>query len=221
MASMNGKERIAAALARRQPDTVPIWELAFNEPSIIGIARHFMDEKSCPNSDSPRHDRRGEAQNPPGHGRLRPGARPRRRHRHVPAAPTTAGPGPHARRLWRHRPPLPLGEPHPVKGPINQPTTCAAIGCASPPMVISSCSTCSRPSCPAARWPSISRARSAWPGDCADPWKAAHGLHPRPRSGPRLLRLTTDYVLAAVDRAFDQGADWLLLDGDLAFNAGP
>lgn len=45
---MTGKERIITALELGQPDTVPIWELAFNEKSIIKIARHFMDEKQLP-----------------------------------------------------------------------------------------------------------------------------------------------------------------------------
>ena len=39
---MNGKERIMTALEVGQPDLVPIWEMAYNEPSIIGIARHFV-----------------------------------------------------------------------------------------------------------------------------------------------------------------------------------
>ncbi|RJP19173.1 MAG: hypothetical protein C4520_13370 [Candidatus Abyssobacteria bacterium SURF_5] len=41
---MTGRERILTALARRQPDRVPVFELAYNEPSIIGIARHFTDK---------------------------------------------------------------------------------------------------------------------------------------------------------------------------------
>lgn len=45
---MTGKERILTALNRGCPDTVPVWELAFNEKSIVGIARHFMDESKLP-----------------------------------------------------------------------------------------------------------------------------------------------------------------------------
>ncbi|GAB4339024.1 MAG: uroporphyrinogen decarboxylase family protein [Candidatus Abyssubacteria bacterium] len=41
---MTGRERILAALSLEQPDRVPLFELAYNEPSIIGIARHFTDE---------------------------------------------------------------------------------------------------------------------------------------------------------------------------------
>jgi uroporphyrinogen decarboxylase len=40
---MTGKERILAALNLEQPDRVPLFELAYNESSIIGIARHFTD----------------------------------------------------------------------------------------------------------------------------------------------------------------------------------
>jgi uroporphyrinogen decarboxylase len=40
---MNGAERLQVALRRGIPDRVPHMELAYNEPSIIGIARHFTD----------------------------------------------------------------------------------------------------------------------------------------------------------------------------------
>jgi uroporphyrinogen decarboxylase len=45
---MNGKERILTALEVGQPDVVPIWEMAYNEPSIIGIAKNFTDEANLP-----------------------------------------------------------------------------------------------------------------------------------------------------------------------------
>ncbi len=45
---MNGKERIKTALEIKQPDVVPIWEMAYNEPSIIGIARNFVEEDRLP-----------------------------------------------------------------------------------------------------------------------------------------------------------------------------
>jgi len=45
---MNGKERIVCALSLGCPDTVPVWELAFNEESIIKLARRFMDERELP-----------------------------------------------------------------------------------------------------------------------------------------------------------------------------
>ena len=38
------------ALEVGQPDLVPIWEMAYNEPSIIGIARHFVDADQLPES---------------------------------------------------------------------------------------------------------------------------------------------------------------------------
>jgi len=44
MAKMNGKERMLMALSCGQPDRVPVWELAFNEESIIKIARLFTDD---------------------------------------------------------------------------------------------------------------------------------------------------------------------------------
>jgi len=41
---MNGKERFLTALCGGQPDRVPVWELAFNEESIIKIGRLFSDD---------------------------------------------------------------------------------------------------------------------------------------------------------------------------------
>ena len=45
---MNGKDRILTALDLGQPDVVPLFELGYNEPSIIGVARHFMDADELP-----------------------------------------------------------------------------------------------------------------------------------------------------------------------------
>ncbi|MBU2648096.1 hypothetical protein KKI24_25540 [bacterium] len=41
---MNGKDRMLTALSLGIPDRVPHWELAYNESSIINIARHFTDD---------------------------------------------------------------------------------------------------------------------------------------------------------------------------------
>ncbi|MEN8245584.1 MAG: uroporphyrinogen decarboxylase family protein [Thermodesulfobacteriota bacterium] len=41
---MNGRERMLTALNRGIPDRVPHWELAYNESSIINIARHFTKD---------------------------------------------------------------------------------------------------------------------------------------------------------------------------------
>ncbi len=41
---MNGLERANTALAVKVPDRVPHFELAYNESSIIGIAKHFTDD---------------------------------------------------------------------------------------------------------------------------------------------------------------------------------
>lgn len=41
---MEPRERMLAALNLEQPDRVPVWELAFNEESIIGIASHFTSD---------------------------------------------------------------------------------------------------------------------------------------------------------------------------------
>jgi uroporphyrinogen decarboxylase len=41
---MNRKERMLTALSLGQPDRVPVWELAFNEESIINVGRLFTDD---------------------------------------------------------------------------------------------------------------------------------------------------------------------------------
>ena len=41
---MEPRERMLAALELKQPDRVPVWELAFNEESIINIARNFTSD---------------------------------------------------------------------------------------------------------------------------------------------------------------------------------
>src|SRR4030042_1056450 len=45
---MTGKERVLTALNLKEPDRVPVWEMAYNEPSIVGIARHFVDPANLP-----------------------------------------------------------------------------------------------------------------------------------------------------------------------------
>ena len=45
---MTGKGRILKALSLEQPDRVPLFELAYNESSIIGIAQHFTDRLPPP-----------------------------------------------------------------------------------------------------------------------------------------------------------------------------
>jgi len=49
---MKGKERIFTALSRGQPDVVPVWELAFNEESVIKLARHLLPPRELP---EPKH----------------------------------------------------------------------------------------------------------------------------------------------------------------------
>jgi len=41
---MNGVERMNTALSLGVPDRVPHWELAYNESSIVNIARQFTDD---------------------------------------------------------------------------------------------------------------------------------------------------------------------------------
>ena len=42
--NMTGRERMLAALSLGQPDRVPVWELAFNEESIINVGKQLTDD---------------------------------------------------------------------------------------------------------------------------------------------------------------------------------
>jgi len=41
---MNGTERMLKAFSLQEPDRVPVWEMAFNEESIIKLGRFFTDD---------------------------------------------------------------------------------------------------------------------------------------------------------------------------------
>ncbi|WP_287155857.1 uroporphyrinogen decarboxylase family protein [Candidatus Solincola tengchongensis] len=41
---MTGRERMLTALRREEPDRVPVWEMAFNEESIIRLGAFFTDD---------------------------------------------------------------------------------------------------------------------------------------------------------------------------------
>ena len=45
---MNGRQRILTALSREIPDRVPHFELAYNEESVLKIARHFTEDLPKP-----------------------------------------------------------------------------------------------------------------------------------------------------------------------------
>jgi uroporphyrinogen decarboxylase len=50
---MTGRERILKALALGQPDRVPIFELGFNESSIVKLGRLLLEDTSLPERDFP------------------------------------------------------------------------------------------------------------------------------------------------------------------------
>lgn len=47
---MTGKERIEKAFRHEEPDTVPVWEMAFNEKSILALGARFSDNLPAPKS---------------------------------------------------------------------------------------------------------------------------------------------------------------------------
>ncbi len=51
--AMTGRERILKALALGQPDQVPIFELGFNESSIVKLGKLLLEDTSLPEGDFP------------------------------------------------------------------------------------------------------------------------------------------------------------------------
>src|SRR3990172_11519731 len=51
--SMMGRDRILKALALEQPDRVPIFELGFNESSIVKLGRFLFGDVVAPDRDFP------------------------------------------------------------------------------------------------------------------------------------------------------------------------
>jgi len=220
---MNGKERINAALERRQPDLVPIWEMAYNEPSIIGIARHFMDEKDLPQP------------------KLVMDMTPEERFRllgglmtfvekldldgvtAVSLAPRERVDQDHMRDaigVVYHL--SQVGEPYPVDGPIKEPADLKGFKM-RPPEDLDFLML------------SVLRERFSgravayhMPGTFKLSWTLRGSMERllmdyilEPEMAHALARLVTDHCFEMIDLACKKGADFIALEGDLAHNPGP
>jgi len=220
---MNGRERIKSALAREVPDMVPVWEMAFNEASIIGIARHFMDESRLPRpkllldmTDQERFQ-------------LIAGLSTLVKSLDLDGM-TASSLAPRVRLDAEHmRDALGVvyhlsgfGEPYPVDGPIKDSQALAGFR-----MRESADADFLMLDLFRAAFPDKAVAYHM-PGTFKLSWTLRGSMEALltdylldPALAHKLARLTTDHCLAVIDKSLAKGADFIILEGDLAYNPGP
>ncbi|MFH1539981.1 MAG: uroporphyrinogen decarboxylase family protein [bacterium] len=220
---MTGRERILMAIDRGQPDVVPIWELAFNEASIVGLAKHFMDESKLPevkffgDMDGTELLQLVEAFFAVARELDLDGASA------VSTAPTERVDDKHIRDekgVVHHL--SELGMPYPVDGPIKEPGDLKGY---------------KLPAVNDADFFLIDLARSRFPEKAVSfmmqgPFAISWGLRgsieklmmdyiENPGLVHDLSRMTTDYCLECVEKIAAKGADFIVIECDVAFKNGP
>ncbi len=220
---MNGKERIMTALQRGVPDLVPIWEMAYNEPSIIGIAKHFIAEAELPKP------KLIMDMTPEEKFRLIGGLMAMVRGLDLDGV-TAISLAPRTRLDQQHMKDSlgvvyhlsDFGEPYPVSGPINEMADLKKFRM--------------RPS-EDADFVMLEVFRKSFPdraiayhlpGTFKLSWTLRGSMEKLlmdylldPELAQSLARMVTDHCLESVERAFQKGADFIILEGDLAYNPGP
>ncbi len=211
------------ALNLGQPDTVPIWEMAYNESSIIGIAKHFMEEKELP---KPKllMDMSGEEKF-----RLIGGLMTLVKALDLDGV-TAVSLAPRERLDKEHMKDSlgvvyhlsDFGEPYPVSGPIGDLGDLKKFKMRPPVDLDYMMLDVFRKAFPdraiAMHMPGTFKLSWTLRGsmekflmDYLDNPQLAHGL----------ARMVTDHCVGMVDTVFQKGADFIILEGDLAYNPGP
>lgn len=220
---MNGRERIKVALERSgEPDMLPIWEMAYNEPSIIGIAKHYMDASNLPEpklvmdmTDQERFQLLGglitfvREMDLDGITAVSLAPRERIDKEHIRDA---IGVVYHLSQV---------GEPYPVDGPIKEPGDLKGFSMRQPE---------------AGDFLMLDVVRSAFPeksvayhmpGTFKLSWTLRGSMEKllmdyvlEPELAHKMARIVTDYCFEMIDAAFQKGADFIALEGDLAHNPG-
>ncbi len=221
--AMTNKERILAALGREQPDTVPIWELAFNEASIIGLAKNFTEEENLPEpklvmdmTDEERF-------------KLIQGFITFARELDLDSV-TTLSLAPREKIDDEHlRDSFGVvmhmsewGEPYPVKGPINGRDDLDKYEMRKPEDNDYLLLKVMRATFPdkAIAYQSPATFKYSWSlRGTMDKLLMDYILDPG--LAHDLARMVTDFCIELVEGAINEGADFIALDGDLAFNPGP
>jgi uroporphyrinogen decarboxylase len=220
---MNGRERIMTALRRGVPDTVPVWEMAYNEASIVGIARLLIDPANLP---EPKliMDMDGVEKF-----KLVGGLLAIVRELDLDGV-TAVSLAPRERVDAEHmRDALgvvyhlsSVGEPYPVQGPIKTPDDLKGFQMRPPDD---------------ADFTLLDVLRKAFPDKAVAyhmpatfklSWTLRGSMEAllmdyllEPQLAHDLARLTTDYCFQVIETAFARGADFIACEGDLAFNPGP
>ncbi len=219
---MNGRERILIALERGQPDIVPLWEMGFNEPSIIGIARYFVEADDLPEpklvmdmTDEERFKLLGGlitfVRELDLEGVTATSLAPRERldHDHIRDA---LGVVYHLSQV---------GEPYPVDGPIRDAADFKAFHMRPPEEADFLMLDVLR-----STFPERSIAYHM-PGTFKLSWTLRGAMEKllmdyilNPDLAHDLARMVTDYCFRLIEMAFAKGADFITLEGDLAYNPG-
>jgi len=220
---MNGRERIKMALARGEPDVVPVWEMAYNEASIVGIARLLIDPANLP------EPKLIMDMNDVEKFKLVGGLLAIVRELDLDGV-TAVSLAPRERLDAEHmRDALgvvyhlsTVGEPYPVSGPIKDAADLKGFKMRPPEPADFTLLDVLRAAFPdkavAYHMPATFKLSWTLRGSMEqllmdyllDP-KLAHGL----------ARMVTDYCFEVIDTAFAKGADFIACEGDLAFNPGP
>jgi uroporphyrinogen decarboxylase len=207
---MNGRERIMTALNRGQADRVPVWEMAFNNEPLFGIAAHYTDVKKLPQ--------------PKGINALIVIARELDLDgiTAMTSAPWEQVDGPYLKdalgvvyRRSEH------GAPYPVDGPIKEPADLKGFRMRQPQdsdfMMLDILRSEFPDRAIAFHMPATFKLSWSLMGSMEELF-LKYILDPD--FVQEMARLVTDYCLEIVDVAFKKGADFIACEGDLAQNQG-
>ena len=220
---MNGKERMLAALRLEQPDIVPLWEQAFNESSIIGIAKHFMDADKLPESKPVMSMTGAERLS------LISGLLTFAKELDMDGVTATSlAPredlGNDMIRdslgiVYRHSE---HGEPYPVDGPIKEPSDFVKYKMRKPAESDFLLATVLRSNLPdkAVAYHMPATFKLSW-GLRGSMENLLMDYIVNPQLARDLARMVTDYCFEIIEGAHKRGADFIIVEGDLAFNPGP
>ena len=220
---MNGRERIHIALERGQPDMVPIWEMAYNESSIIGIARYFVAGEQLPEpklnmdmTDTERFQLLNalitfvRELDLDGVTAVSLAPRERLDKQHIRDA---LGVVYHLSNV---------GEPYPIDGPISDPADLSGYRMRRPQETDFLMLDVLRASFPdksiAYHMPATFKLSWTLRGSME---KLLMDYILNPQLVHDLARIVTDHCFEVIDTAFKKGADFIACEGDLAHNPGP
>ncbi len=216
---MTGKERMLRAFSLQEPDRVPVWEMAFNEESIIKLGRFFTDD--VPPLKSAQQMSMEEKL------KLLAALFTVVREMELDGITSITLPGTeavdadHVKDGWgRILRISEEGEATAVGGPIGNPEDLAQVRPYHPQqtdllMLMAAKGTFGEEIAQVLVQPGPFRESWTFLGSME---KLLYHYMKNPGFVKDLARLATDYILEVIDMAIDMGADIIALDGDLAFS---